>query len=183
MFELYKFKKTAKRLFKLWGSDTENATNAEMIVTTPVAYLALIRKKSSILQNKYVCVDAVIISCSFAIYMLKKSYAPQSVIDDIKNKMFSAIKSEYSIGEYELERMQRNRLTFFTDLLFESDGDPRPLMEEAALVFAHDLHHNMYIEYTKASPLIIMDIDKQMQIEFEAATYFKTTLNAIQRYL
>lgn len=183
MFEKIKFAIATKRIFKSWGGNPNNPTINEMIVVTPIMLLSSRRKQSSLFSNKYVCADAAIITCAYVVKILKGTGAPDNIISDLKSKMVSAVQCEFLISKPELQELQKNRFSFFNSLLDEHEEDISPMIEEASLIFAHDLHHNKYVEYSKDSPLIILGIDKQLQIESETLAYFNIALKLVTDYL
>lgn len=186
MLEKLRFTIAMRKLFKSWGGDPTRPTINEMIIASPIMFISSIRNRSFIFSNKYVCADSILIICAYAIKILDGTGTPLEIITDLKSKTISAIQYEYDIPDGELIRMQKNRFDFFGTLLDDHEDDISPMIEEASLVFAHDLHYNRYVEYTSASPLIIMGIDKQNKIESETLAYFHTALklvtDAIKQY-
>lgn len=183
MFTRIKFTIAANKLIKSMGGNPKNPTINEMIVAGPILLLSAKRKHSPVFSNNYVCADAILITCEYAMKILEGTGAPDYVTSDIKDKMASAIQREFSISGSELLEMQKNRLSFFGRLLDKHPNDISPMIEEAALVFSYDLAHDRYVEYAEDSPLIILGIDKQMQIESEALEFFNAALKLVTDYI
>lgn len=183
MFQKLRITMNLKKIFKSWGGDPNHPAISEMIVASPFMVIMAQKKNSAIFSNKYVCADAALISCAFAANVLADLDGSEKIISDIKNKTMSTIRCLYSISDAELQKMQSNRLAFFSELLKESEPSLTPILEEAALVFTHDLHHEKYVEYTKNSPLVIVGIEEQFSINSQTVSFLNANLDVIINYI
>lgn len=183
MFKRLIFWYNSRQIYKVWNSTPKKTTINELIAAGPALQLRSLKRQSFVFKNNYVRADALIISCVYTTKALQLSGAPHKIISDLEQKFLALIQSECSVFGLELQKMQENRFPFFRKLLDEHVVDINPVLEEAALLFAHDMHHNKYVQYESTSPLVIMGIDKQMQLEYETRFFFKTAIETMNHYI
>lgn len=183
MFEKLKFMIAAKKFFKMLGEDPNQPTANSVIVMQPWFLLKKVRKDSVFFQNDYLAADAMLMCCAYAKHYLKLCGVSDFIIADLQRKFKLVISSAGFVCGNELEEMVSNRVSFFGGLLEDRDKGMQAFMEETSLVFAHDLHHQKYVEYNAQSPLVVIGIFEQMRLEAEAKSFFKVAFDLMKEYL
>ena len=183
MFERIKFLVQARKVFFSWGGNPRRASFNEVIVSAPVLTAMSLSENSSIFSNKYVCADAVLIAVTYAGYHLEEAGAPQEMIIDLLAKTRFAIKDIFKIDESEAKELVQDRFVRFSMLLSENTNDVKPMIKEAQLLFAHDLHHDKYVEFGWDSPVVLVGFDKQFLIQSDTTRFFANAMPSIMETL
>ncbi len=174
-----KLKIFASKLQQEVGINLNSLTPADEIIFKITAFINSIKNNNSeLFKNEYVCVDTVIMSCVYASYLI----SPYYVQEDLIRKCILSIRSLYNVPSEDLQKMWSNRIEYFSDYFcgLEDMSDVKSMVFEASHLFAYDITHNDYIEFTEDMPMLLLGFDKQIKIEMETAAYFNSVIPLIQ---
>ncbi len=183
----FTFTRNVAKISKYIEADPRNPTLVDNIVYQILIFpLSAKKKRSIIFKNKYVCADAALISTCYAYYLLMEKDVDENQLEDLLRKIFLGTLNFYKINFDEFNNMWSNRIHYF-DLLFQNtktsiyEIDFTPIVQDAALLFSHDICENKYIEFRQDTPAVLMDPKKQFLISQETFAYFKIMGSMIKK--
>lgn len=147
---------------------------AFFIILTP----HVLHNKKHIMNNKYVKADAALLLIVISSVLIQKlglgAIGHSMIYSELLNKIKKGISVFYKIESEELNRIEKNRLKLF-DKIYRKESF-ECFINEAALLFSYDCYYNKYVEFSKESPLLILDFTEQLKIEKQTSDYFNTVI-------
>ena len=131
-----------------------------------------------ILSNKYGRADSASISGFYALDAMQRRGVPGSVQTRFLKKLRQGACRLFDIQTEEMERLMKNRLGVFSDLIRNSKY-LTSFADEAALLFSYDIEYNRYVDFFRNSPVILMDFSTQSQILMESKAFFQAVIPLI----
>lgn len=179
-FRIIRFNNLARKLQCDAELNLSNMSLADELTLTIISFPETIKKNSKIFKNKYVCVDATIITMLYACYYMRECGVESQ--EELMRKCLLSLRSVYKIPIDELRNIWKNHLEYFNDLFAEQEDiqDLSVIAQKASSLFAYNLYYNSYIEFNSNTPSLILDFSKQMQIDFEARSYFRILTPIVQ---
>ena len=154
-----------------WDEDDHDPTPDE---EAAVSILLLIESNADdllILSNKYARADAAVISGIYALDAMRRRNVPNSVQSRFTRKLRLASCRLFDIQPSEMDRLMNNRLGVFSGLI-RSAANLTSIADEASLLFSYDIKHDRYVDFSRSSPVILMDFSTQTQILMESKAFF-----------
>ncbi len=183
MFDKMKYVQQMMRLMQACGGDIDNPSKTDLIVASIVLFPLQNKKAKKELPfcNKYVLTDAAIISMLYAIYNTATlDVNDQETIPKFIAKIYLGICEMYKIDQESLLSIAESRIDYFEPIIKEQNNEK--LISETTTLFLHDIANNQFVPFNDNSPLPIMGIEKQVQIELHTIGYFKGLLPIIEKY-
>jgi len=173
----FKYKAAEKKLAKEWGIYTSHWGTAEKIAFSicvyPIFYAGSLELISS---NAYAQCDCAILSTVWTIYFRRE--IPGVVYNKelekrILQRVMDGIPVMIPVSKEEIESVIKNRLQFFSKF-FMGEINMAAFVEEAEYLLATDIIKNKPVLFSQNTPLPVLPILQQNQLQFETNEYFKT---------
>lgn len=180
MFEKRKYMQKYMKLNNAWRKDSD--TLAKDIASMILLFSDTAKEIKYLKRNKYVLCDTCLLALILAI-SIEREYDIENARkfeEDIIENIFKGIMALFSVEWEELNILQHNRVDYFEDIL-ETGYDN--FVEEAGYLFVYDVVNGYTPIYNEQSPMLLIDIDKQLQIEWETKMFFEVVGKCVRKIL
>lgn len=161
-----------------WGEEDHTPTPSEEMVASILLLIESHVDDLLILSKRYARADAAAVAGIFALHTMSRLGVSNSVQSNFIRKLRLAACRLFDVQTEVMEKLMHNRLDVFFSLIRSAKGIA-PIAQEAALLFAYDLKYDSYVEFHSDSPVILLDLSTQLQIEEEAQLFFQAAFTLV----
>lgn len=134
-----------------------------------------------IYNNKYISADAALITSYYVVERLRREGMPEWILEEYIENTMKAVSKCFNISLYEVLKNERRRKYLFAPYYKESNINA--VVEEAELLFSHELNSVGFVEFNKDSPIMLLGIMEKIKIEQETVIYFKNMFDMLSQAL
>lgn len=173
MFETLRMNIKLNKILRSWPITIRDLTKIDKIAICIILHTMNAQKKLSIFKNKYVCTDAVLLSCFYALISFYWENGEELDSNSLFLRVFSSCVQIFKVPLDTIKKMFQNRQEVFWNMIVNSES-LASISEEASYLFTYDMEYNEYVEFKKDSPLILHRFDTMLRVEAETKTFLSS---------
>jgi len=187
-FNSIKFKMLERKIAKIFEVDKSQFGPLESLAETILTCPKLFIKKDSLLNiNKYVTFDLMLVSFSYARYLVGQKFIDAPIAEgELLGYVYAGSNGMYGLTQYDILNSGNFRISVFEKIFNESKNLTDALdkvLEEAVILIAHDFDSCGPKYYGEDSPLTVLPIHIQTQLELETISYLSPMFKALERVI